>query len=39
METERILLRKIQREDVEDIFEYAVEPDTGPMAGWDLIKI
>ena len=38
METERILLRKIQREDVEDIFEYAVEPDTGPMAGWEPHK-
>lgn len=34
IETERIVLRPVRVEDAEDIFEYAVDPDTGPRAGW-----
>lgn len=34
IETERLILRPIQKEDAKDIFEYATDKDTGPMAGW-----
>lgn len=34
IETERLLLRHPKLEDAKDIFEYAQDKDTGPMAGW-----
>ncbi len=34
IETEKILLRHVSIDDVDDIFEYASDKDTGPMAGW-----
>ncbi|MDD2575236.1 MAG: GNAT family N-acetyltransferase [Acholeplasmataceae bacterium] len=34
IKTKRLLLRKIDREDVKDMFEYAVDPEVGPKAGW-----
>lgn len=34
IETQRLILRKVQESDANDIFEYASDPDTGPRAGW-----
>ncbi len=34
LETERLLLKKISFKDIDDIFEYAVNPLVGPNAGW-----
>ena len=34
IETKRLLIRPVQMEDASDIFEYAKDEDTGPMAGW-----
>ena len=34
IETERLILRHVRKEDAEDIFEYATDADTGPRAGW-----
>lgn len=34
MQTERLILRNIELTDVDDIFEYAKNPDVGPNAGW-----
>ena len=34
LETEKFRLRRVQKEDIEDIFEYAQDEDTGPRAGW-----
>ena len=34
IETERLIIRQIQESDVEDMFEYAQDEDTGPRAGW-----
>lgn len=34
METERLLLRKWKETDAESLFEYASDPDVGPIAGW-----
>lgn len=34
METERLILRKWMEADAEDLFEYARDPDVGPIAGW-----
>lgn len=34
IETERLLLRHIKYEDIDDVFEYAQDEDTGPRAGW-----
>lgn len=31
---ERIYLRPVQKTDDKDIYEYAIDEDTGPMAGW-----
>lgn len=33
-ETERIILRKWNEADAESLFEYAKDPDVGPIAGW-----
>ena len=34
IETERLIIRPIQENDIEDMFEYAQDEDTGPRAGW-----
>ena len=34
METERLLLRRWEESDAERLFEYASDPDVGPIAGW-----
>ena len=34
LETDRLLLRPITRDDAEDIFEYSSNPSVGPNAGW-----
>lgn len=35
LETERLILRGWQQEDLEDLYEYARNPEVGPMAGWE----
>ena len=35
IETERLILRKWQLEDLDDFYEYAKNPNVGPMAGWE----
>lgn len=34
METERLTLRKWRETDAESLYEYAKDPDIGPIAGW-----
>lgn len=34
IQTSRLLLREWRSTDVDDLFEYAKDPDTGPNAGW-----
>ena len=34
LETERILLRKFKKEDLDDFFEYAQMEEVGPNSGW-----
>ena len=34
LETERLILRKWTEEDAESLFEYAKDPEIGPVAGW-----
>ncbi len=34
LSTERLILRPWMLSDAEDMFEYAKDPDVGPMAGW-----
>lgn len=34
METERLILRRWNESDAEDLFEYAKDADVGPIAGW-----
>lgn len=34
LETSRLLLKQISLGDIDDIFEYAVNPKVGPNAGW-----
>ena len=34
LETERLILRKWEITDAESLFEYAKDPDVGPIAGW-----
>lgn len=34
LETERLLLRKWQESDAEDLYELAKDPKVGPIAGW-----
>ena len=33
-ETERLILRRWEDSDAENLFEYAKDPDVGPIAGW-----
>lgn len=35
IETERLILRGWQLEDLNDFYEYANDPNVGPMAGWE----
>lgn len=35
-ETERLILRPWQESDAESLYEYAKNPDVGPMAGWPV---
>ena len=35
-ETERLILRKWNVEDAESLYEYAKDPDVGPIAGWPV---
>lgn len=34
LETERLILRSWQSKDIDDLYEYAKNPNVGPMAGW-----
>jgi RimJ/RimL family protein N-acetyltransferase len=34
LETERLILRRWTEDDAEDLFQYARDPDIGPIAGW-----
>ena len=34
LETERLILRPFDESDAESVFEYAKDPDVGPIAGW-----
>ena len=34
LETERLVLRRWEQSDAEDLFRYASDPDVGPIAGW-----
>ena len=34
LETERLILRRWEDSDAEGLFEYAKDPDVGPIAGW-----
>ena len=34
LHTERLILRPWTEDDAEDLFEYAKDPDVGPIAGW-----
>lgn len=34
LKTERLILRKWTDEDADSLFEYAKNPDVGPIAGW-----
>lgn len=34
LETERLILRRFEERDAEDVFTYAKDPDVGPIAGW-----
>ena len=36
METERLLLRRWEESDAEDLYKYASDPDVGPIAGWPV---
>ena len=34
IKTERLILRRWEDSDAESLFEYAKDPDVGPIAGW-----
>jgi len=34
LETERLILRRWEESDAENLFLYAKDPDVGPIAGW-----
>ncbi len=36
LETERLLLRPWEDSDAEDLYEYAKDPEVGPIAGWPV---
>ncbi len=37
-ETERLILRHWQESDAKSLYEYAKDPDVGPIAGWQVHK-
>ena len=36
IETERLILRPWKDSDAESLFEYAKDPEVGPIAGWPV---
>ena len=36
LETDRLILRPWAEDDAEELYEYAKDPDVGPMAGWPV---
>lgn len=38
LETERLFLRQWENSDTENLYEYAKDPDVGPIAGWPAHK-
>ena len=34
LKTKRLILRRWEDSDAESLFEYAKDPDVGPIAGW-----
>ena len=34
LETKRLILRRFEESDAENLYEYAKDPDVGPIAGW-----
>ena len=32
--TQRLILRRWEQADAEDLYRYACDPDVGPIAGW-----
>lgn len=38
IETDRLILRSWKKEDLDDLFNYASNPDVGPRAGWNPHK-
>lgn len=36
LETERLILRRWEESDAEDLYKYASNPDVGPIAGWPV---
>lgn len=38
LETERIVLRRFEKNDLNDLYEYASVPGVGEMAGWPALK-
>lgn len=34
LETERLILRPFEKTDAESVYQYAKDPDVGPIAGW-----
>ncbi len=36
LETKRLILRRWQESDVDILYEYATDPDVGPIAGWPV---
>jgi len=38
LETERLILRRWKETDAESLYEYAQDPEVGPIAGWPSHK-
>ena len=36
LETERLILRPWEERDANDLFQYASDPEVGPIAGWPV---
>ena len=36
LETERLILRPWEESDANDLFQYASNPEVGPIAGWPV---
>ena len=37
--TKRLILRPWEESDAQSLFQYASDPDVGPIAGWHPIKV